>query len=93
MEKEKKNYCWWFEKKISKNTGKEYGSGSFSPKDIDALVELSKKNSKGYVNFFWNIYQEKPSITLCEPRDQGITPEQARQVFPDSKVSLEDVPF
>lgn len=67
---EKKNYCGWFEKKISKNTGKEYGSGSFSPKDIDALVELAKKSPKGYVNFFWSIYQDKPSITLCEPKDK-----------------------
>lgn len=66
---EKKSYFGWFEKKISKNTGKEYGSGSFSPQNIQDLLELSKKNSKGYVNFFWNIYQDKPSITLCEPRE------------------------
>lgn len=90
---EKKSYFGWFEKKISKNTGKEYGSGSFSPKDIDALVELSKKNSKGYVNFFWNIYQDKPSITLCEPREQWISQSEAQSVFPDSKVSIEDCPF
>lgn len=83
---EKKSYFGWFEKKISKNTGKEYGSGSFSPKDIDALVELSKKNSKGYVNFFWNIYQDKPSITLCEPRESP-------QKYPDSNVSISDVPW
>lgn len=92
MQKEKKNYFGWFDKKVSARTGKEYGSGSFSPKDIDALVELSKKNSKGYVNFFWNIYQDKPSITLCEPRE-WVTPEQARQVFPDSKINISDVPW
>lgn len=89
---EKKNYCGWFEKKISKNTGKEYGSGSFSPKDIDALVELAKKSPKGYVNFFWSIYQDKPSITLCEPKQQGISHSEAQGVFTD-RVSIEDVPF
>lgn len=81
---EKKNYCGWFEKKISKNTGKEYGSGSFSPKDIDTLVELAKKSPKGYVNFFWSIYQDKPSITLCEPREQNNN---------DSKVNISNVPW
>lgn len=78
--KEKKNYFWWFEKKISKNTGREYGSGSFSPKDIEAI--LANKNSKGYVNFFWSLYQDKPSITLCEPRDGVDT---AKQVFGDTE--------
>lgn len=89
---EKKNFIGWFERKVSKNTGKEYGSGSFSPQNIQDLVELSKKNSKGYVNFFWNIYQDKPSITLCEPRE-WVTVEQVRQVFPDSKVDISDVPW
>lgn len=83
---EKKSYFGWFEKKISKNTGKEYGSGSFNPQNIQDLVELSKKNSKGYVNFFWNIYQDKPSITLCEPRDGS---DNAKQNFSATSESIE----
>lgn len=81
---EKKNYCGWFEKKVSQKTGKEYGSGSFSPKDIEAIVALAKTNPKGYANFFWSIYQDKPSITLCEPREGVITSIPQR----DSKVDI-----
>jgi hypothetical protein len=93
---ENKNYFGWFEKKISKKTGKEYGSGSFSPKDIEKLNELSKQSPKGYVNFFWSIYQDKPSITLCEPRDlpspTNNIHDVANEMF-SNKVSIDDVPF
>jgi len=89
---DKKPYFGWFEKKISKNTGKEYGSGSFSPQQIELLNSIAKQSPKGYVNFFWSIYQDKPSITLCEPKQQGISHSEAQSVFTD-KVSIEDVPF
>lgn len=89
MENTPKVYLGWFETKISK-AGKEYGSGSLWPKDFEKIKKHT--SSKGYCNFFWSIRDGKPSITLIEPREQGITPEQARQVFPDSNVSIDEVP-
>jgi len=37
--KQKQDYCGWFEYKVSSKTNKQYGSGSFSPKDLENMMK------------------------------------------------------
>jgi len=72
---------------------------SFSRKDLETMQ--SNLNEKGYINLNLNErkeigkYGETHSMTVdtWKPQSQGISQSEAQSVFPDSKVSLDDVPF
>lgn len=93
--KTKQELCGWFEYKVSAKTNKQYGSGSFSPKDLENMMKY--KTDKWYVNFFWRATSDwKPQITLLEPREPYAV-STAKEVFDDkyngSRPPIWSVPF